>query len=360
MNKVGIYKCGSYQDKEIANVINQCLNVFVKQNQLLKMPSRIVLKANLVKNARPDEAATTNPAVLKAMITYFQKLNCHVIVGDCPGAPLGFNKKTLDSVYHATGMLDLAKETGCELNYDTSKRVVAFRDGKVMKEILAANFILNADYVISVAKLKTHTMMSYSGAVKNLFGVVPGRKKMKYHFLMNNADEFAELMVDLCEFVKPVLSIVDGVEGMEGNGPTAGEKTYPGVIMASLDPYLLDMAAVQLIGLDPEKIPSIQAAVGRGLVRYTDLKEMKLIGNSPEELAVKPFKKAVIVDQYTIPVIKYESCKACGMCIEVCPMKTIQMVNNRPRIEDEKCIRCFCCHELCPEKAVDIERMVYL
>ena len=111
--------------------------------------------------------------------------------------------------------------------------------------------ILNADVIISLPKLKTHAMTSYTGAVKNLFGVVPGTHKAELHFRLNERAAFCSMLVDLCEFVKPTLSIMDGVWGMEGNGPTAGRNRYIGLVMASANPFALDLTASRIIRYEP-------------------------------------------------------------------------------------------------------------
>ena len=113
----------------------------------------------------------------------------------------------------------------------------------------------DVDFIVSAAKLKTHAMMTYTGAVKNLFGIIPGITKADYHFKMNDVDNFAAHLVDICEYAKPLFSVIDGVEGMEGDGPSAGEKRHVGIIMASEDPYALDYSALRLIGINPRKVP---------------------------------------------------------------------------------------------------------
>lgn len=148
------------------------------------------------------------------------------------------------------------------------------------------------DAVISVAKLKTHGMTLYTGAVKNLFGVIPGMTKAEYHLRMNRVEDFTEALVDICQYVKPVLSIMDGVVGMEGDGPSAGTPRKIGAILASNSPYALDVVCASLVGISPERVPTIQRAMERGLCSYS-LDDIKLLGDSFDELYIDDLKLPV-------------------------------------------------------------------
>lgn len=355
---VGVFQCKTYNINEVKKNLSVFLDRII-EDKIINCPCRILLKVNLLKDASPYEAITTHPVVVRAVVEYFQALKCNITIADCPGAPLGFSVSTLDRVYEATGMKDVSDETGCELNYDVSKETVKNINGVVLNNISIASYIKNADYVITLGKLKTHTMMGYTGAVKNLFGVVPGRKKMKYHFSMKSVDEFSNLVLDICEYVKPVLSIIDGIEGMEGNGPSAGEKKTAGIILAGTNPHLLDYITTRLVGIDYMKVGTLRNAWNRKLITEEMINTTLYLGDPIDRINISPFKLPVISDQYAKPVILIEKCKGCGVCASVCPAQTINMKNNKPMINLEKCIRCFCCHELCPEKAVNIERFIY-
>ena len=133
-------------------------------------------------------------------------------------------------------------------------------DAKRLKSMQIIKIAREVDFVVSAAKLKTHGMMTYTGAVKNLFGVIPGLVKADYHLRLNSVDNFADHLVDICEAVKPVFSIIDGIDGMEGDGPSAGEKRHVGLIMASDSPYALDEVASSIIGIEPMMVPTVRAA----------------------------------------------------------------------------------------------------
>ena len=378
MNIVSIAKCTDYQYDNVKKAIFQCLDEIPEIKQKIKSNPRVLVKVNLLRGNSPEEAITTHPSVVEAIVRYLQALGCSVIIGDSPGSALNFNEKLLHSVYNITGMVEVAKKTGCELNYDCSVIEVENKAARIAPTMQIIKIINDVDFVVSAAKLKTHTMMTYTGAVKNLFGVIPGRTKIDYHLKMNNVENFAALLVDICEYVKPVFSVIDGVEGMEGDGPASGDKRQVGLIFASANPYALDFAAVHTIGMNPETVPTLVEAKKRR-VFGGKWEEIELKGLQRHETQIEPFKlpatqsanamgglgiKGVpkFVQDYILnkmrpkPVFDYNVCVSCGLCAESCPPKAINMVNHRPIVNTDKCIRCFCCHELCPQKAVHVQK----
>lgn len=145
-------------------------------------------------------------------------------------------------------MTAIAQELGVKLNEDISFQSIPYEAGKAVKGFDIISPILEADVVISVSKLKTHVMSYMTGAVKNLFGCIPGTYKAEYHFRMPDKKTFCNMLVDLCECIKPTLSIMDAVECMEGNGPTSGSPRHAGYLLGSADPYALDAVACKMAG----------------------------------------------------------------------------------------------------------------
>lgn len=357
MHEVSISNCPDYDYKNVEESIFSCLNHLSEFKNKVKAGSKVLLKVNLLSNKRPEEGVTTHPTIVEAVVRYFQNLGCEVILGDSPGAPLGFNEKTLQTVYKATGMLQVAEKTGCQLNYDTSILEVENEKAVCLKKMSVIKIIKDVDYVVSLAKLKTHTMMMYTGAVKNLFGVIPGIVKMKYHYTLKNATAFAEHLVDICEYVKPVLSIIDAIDAMEGNGPSVGDLRRVGLIMASENPYALDFTANTIVGIEPSEVPTVSASIKRNLFSG-NLDEIVTTNLNLDEIHIEPFKLPETAKTgKAIPAINANKCKKCGACVHTCPAKAIEMRDGRPVIDFTECIRCFCCHELCPAQAVYIEKL---
>lgn len=369
---VSIVSCEDYSSDKVKKSVYEALDGIPAIRQNIKAGARVLVKTNLLMKKTPDEAVTTHPEVVEAIVRYLQDMGCRVVIGDSPGGP--FAEWNLRAVYKAAGMLEVAERTGCELNYDTSVLEIANPEAKCLKTMQIIKIARDVDFVVSAAKLKTHGMMTYTGAVKNLFGVIPGLVKADYHMRLNSMDNFADHLVDICEAVKPVFSIIDGIDGMEGDGPSAGEKRHVGLILASENPYALDMVASGIIGIEPVQIPTIRAAVQRGLFE-NKLESIEIKGVQLEEIKIEPFKlpksvnvnfvggrvpryveKVVLNKLRPRPVFNYDKCVSCGDCKRSCPPGIIDMSSGKPVPDLNKCIRCFCCHELCPKQAVDIRK----
>jgi uncharacterized protein (DUF362 family)/NAD-dependent dihydropyrimidine dehydrogenase PreA subunit len=332
----------------------------------VKPGDKVALKVNLLTEKRPEEATTTHPALVKALISIIQEAGGQALIIDSPGG--NYTEKLLQRVYTISGLKQVAEETGAAMNFDLSEIEVANPQGKYLKHLSVLKPLIDADLVISMPKLKTHGMMVYTGAIKNLFGAIAGLRKAEFHLRMPSYEDFADALIDIFLSVKPRLSIMDAVVGMEGEGPSAGHPRSIGLIIASEDGFALDRVALNVIGADPMSIPIIKQGVQRGLCR-ADLQDVEVIGEKVEEVKMKSFDipqlKAKGVGQVNgpvadlikpKPVFDHKKCIGCADCAKNCPAHTIKMQNKRPVVDLSQCIRCFCCQELCPAKAIHIHR----
>ena len=341
------------------------MSAFVKPGQ------RVLLKVNLLMKKRPEEAVTTHPSVVEAVVRLVQEAGGIPIIGDSPGGP--YTVSALQAIYTRSGLREVAERTGAILNEDVGQATIQYPKGKLAKSLTVTNCALNADVIIPISKLKTHGMMTFTGAVKILFGVIPGLLKAEYHLKMFKISDFADLLVDIATWVNPALSIMDGVVGMEGDGPSAGNPRNIGALILSTDPFALDVVAADLIGLKPEKVPTLMAARSRGLT--SRLNELQLKGDSRTLWRIQEFiiPKAVstnFLDMVPLPprvkmfilnrvrprpIFEQEMCVGCRDCVDNCPPKVLTMdKNGRPIVDLDACIRCFCCQELCPQQAVKL------
>ena len=333
---------------------------------------RIGVKANLVAAMGPEAAATTHPALVKALTDLLRERGASVVVGDSPGGL--YNAAFLGRVYAASGM----KDTGAELNRDFSTRPVELPEAVICKTATVTGWLLDCDGIINFAKLKSHGMMGLSAAAKNLFGSVPGTMKPEYHFRFPKPEDFANMLVDLDEFWKPRLSIVDAVVAMEGNGPTAGTPKPLGCLLAGENPHRIDLLCAKLIGLDPATVPTLMAARSRGLCPETPealsidgpwrdfvapdfriitersgLQFQSLLGGGKRGALFSRFAGRLIAAR---PGVERELCVGCRKCEQICPAKAITMKDRRPVVDRRACIRCFCCQEFCPKGAMQVKR----
>ena len=373
MTEVSIVRCAEYTQDECTRALTQVLEPLGGLSWV-RPGMRIVIKANLVSAMKPDKAATTHPALLAALTRLLIARGASVVIGDSPGGL--YNAAFLNRVYAATGMHE-AEEAGAVLNRDFSQNTADFPEAHIAKHFTYTAYLDGADAIISFCKLKSHGMMSLSAATKNLFGVIPGTMKPEYHFRYPEPLDFAGMIVDLNSYFKPRLFLVDAVQTMEGNGPTAGTPRYMGALLAGTDCHRVDLVCAKLIGLDPMAVPTLRAAANFGLCPES-ADEVEVSG-SVGDFAISDFKRierkrslqfeSILpgkagklfgkIAQKALrssPRLHKSECVGCGLCANVCPAKAIEIVEKKACIDKSKCIRCFCCQEFCPKGAMKVHR----
>jgi len=367
MSKVVVFKCQDYDYGQIQQKLKAACNLL---NVDFSGKKKILLKPNLIMRKKPEDAVTTHPAVVGAMIELLKRSGVEAVVADSPGGP--YTQKRLEGIYSAVGMKDVCEKTGALLNYETTWFEKSFENGVMLKKIPFISPLKDCDNLISLAKLKTHGMAVYTGAVKNLYGLIPGGQKIELHFKMQQLERFMDMLLDIYLSSKPMLSIIDGIVAMEGSGPSAGNPRKLGALIVSQDGIAADYVASQIIGLKPEDFPLLVGAIKRGLFKEN---QVEIMGDGLEQLKVEDFKfpkkKHVLflkglfppaVENYfnawltPKPVFIHKKCIGCRECLNTCPAKAITMVGKKPAVDLSKCIRCYCCQELCPEKAIRIDR----
>lgn len=371
MDPVVFAPCASYDEKDIEKAFDDLLAPFGGLD-FIKPGMNVAVKLNLVTMKKPDSAATTHPACVRELCRRITEKGANVILGDSPGGP--YTGIYLSRVYSVCGLNSLERE-GVTLNRDFStSNEEAFGDAAVLRSFEYTSWLRKADCIINFAKLKTHGMMGLSCAVKNMFGAIPGTVKPEYHFRFPNARDFADMLIDLNRYFKPVFNIVDAVVGMEGNGPTMGKPRFIGGLLASASPYDLDCVCAHIIGLDEAMVPTLERAVDAGLgrkyedieivgtpVRIDDYKNIEK-ANSIEFLNELVGFKGVVYGKMlkkllcSRPRLSGKACVGCAKCHDICPAKAIEMKSGKPRIDKSKCIRCFCCQEFCHKGALKVHR----
>ena len=333
---------------------------------------RVGIKLNLCAGLRPEKAATTHPVMAAELTRLLTERGASVVLGDSPGEP--FTAVVLGRIYSAAGMR-LCEEAGGELNRDFTHRTAENPDAVTAKSFEYCRWLDGCDAVISFCKLKSHGLMGMTAAVKNIYGVIPGTVKSEYHFRYPDPMAFAEMMVDLNEYVKPRLYLCDAVDVMEGNGPTQGTPRRMGALLAGTDPYELDRLCAYLIGVDERELLYLEAAKRRGLLSEDGLPEnaspaelfriadFKRSGATSSWFALDPDDKAIrrLLKKGLARIMRsrpqlYDGCVGCGHCAELCPAKAITIRDKKAVIDRKKCVRCFCCQEFCPTGAMKVRR----
>jgi len=323
---------------------------------------RVLLKPNLLSARDPSRAVTTHPLMVETVASLVREAGGEPFVGDSPGGAI----RGIQRVWQNTLMSEMAERAGLELvNFEasSSKEIVS---GKY--RLYVAKPVLEADVVINLPKLKTHSLTLFTGAVKNMFGTVPGFRKAEMHKLFPKPAEFAAMIVELFSHVRPALSIMDAVLSMEGNGPSSGAPRETGLIAVSDDAVALDSVVSGMIGFRPDRIDTTRLAGRRGL-GVSDIDMIEVTGDAagtviedfdlPSNLGMRlvpgALAKMVAPLMWLKLEIDSERCTGCGMCFRSCPVKTIVADGEKYRVVHDGCVQCMCCHELCPEDAVEIK-----
>ncbi len=365
---VSIVRCSDYSN--VKNAIKEALALLGGLESIITPGKRVLLKPNVLAIRAPEDAVTTHPAVVSAMCELVKEAGGIPLIGDGSGI-IRPGATTTSEAFRASGIEAVASACGAELvNFETSGYTeVSVPGARQFPHLYIAKSVIEADVIISLPKLKTHELTLYTGAVKNFFGAVPQKIRKQAHAL-EDRDRFGEAIVDIYSVVKPHLAVMDGVIGMEGNGPSNGIPIHSGVILASYDCVALDMVASELIGIDPLKVPTNKAALSRGFgiqhpeVAGAPLKEVSLRFKASEggvTAMVPSFLMRALRKHLTVkPFINTSSCAVCKACVLNCSAHAIEEMGKVLKINQEKCIQCYCCREMCPNDAVEIKKSLLL
>ncbi len=373
--EVSIHRCDSYDDPKVIKAVEASLAPLGGLESVIKATDRVLIKLNLLSAKPPEAAVTTHPAIVRATIKLVQELGATPVVGDSPGG--GSTRASYKKLLEKTGIRQVVEDTGCEwVRFDEATLEVASDKAKTFKKLTLAKAVTEADVIIGLLKLKTHSLTYYTGAVKLLYGYIPGMFKTEFHLhTARDINLFADLLLDLHETYPPALTIMDAIVGMEGDGPSNGNPRKIGLVLASKSCTALDYVAVTIAGFDPISVPTVKLAQERG-VGPARLEDIELFGEPVEPLIMGDFEKTSTTSPTSLsrappflvnsfkrfiavkPVVNASKCIRCGECFKDCPPKATTLAKTGPTIDYSKCIRCYCCQELCPEGAITISTPV--
>ncbi len=357
-NNVSIVPCDSYKQNEIDDAIEKALG---KINFEIKPRSKILIKPNLVSQNTPEQGSVTHYTLIDFLCRYFQRKNCEVVIGESSSF---YIKGYTQLAYKTSKIADVAKKYSIPLVAFENEKIVSVpqKNLKFLDELYLPEMINDFDLIVDVPKLKTHMLMRFSGALKNLYGIPPGGYKQLLHLKTKNINEFAEILLDIYQSIKPkILSVMDGVVGLDG-GPAAvlGKPKKVGYILASMNPLALDVVACQIIGYSPEDLPTITLAEKRKLINVKDVqvfgKFNKVIFDKLQNGPIVDIKKesALITKTYAVPRVT-SKCNLCKKCISRCPTGAYKIENKKLKFDKSKCISCYSCVPICPVGAIKLK-----
>ena len=358
MSKVAITKCSDYDRKRVFGAVKKAVDLVGGMDAYVRPGMRVLLKPNLLSARPPEDAVDTHPEVVRAVAQLVRKADGRVRIGDSPG---GYGKN-IDEIFEISGMRKMAREEGVEL--------VKFTSSKFIQGMPIARQVTDSDLVISIPKLKTHSITVLTAAIKNTYGCVTGLFKAECHSRAPREEEFAKVIATVFGIVRPALTVVDGIVGMEGDGPAAGKPKKVGLLLAGSDAVAIDACIARLLGLDPFDIHVTNAAytMGLGEARMDDI---EVLGERLTDVLPKGFRlpqttplriiPRALIDRLARfirfkPVIDAAACKRCNLCKITCPVGAITLGARVCAIDYAKCVKCLCCHEVCPYKAISIHR----
>jgi uncharacterized protein (DUF362 family)/NAD-dependent dihydropyrimidine dehydrogenase PreA subunit len=375
MSDVVAVECRSYDTGLVKKAVEKGLNLLGGVGRFAKPADKILLKPNLLVAEKPEKCVTTHPSIFRAVAELFSETGAKLSFGDSPA--FGSTEK----VARKAGLLEVATELGIEVADFKNGEEIFFEKGVQNRKFTVAKGALSCDGIISLPKLKTHALERMTGAIKNQFGCIPGALKGEFHLKLPDAHQFGKMLVDLNNYLKPRLYIMDGIQGMEGNGPRGGKPVDMNVILLSTDPVALDATVCRLVGLNPEYVPTIKYGCETGAGVYVE-EEIRLLGDDLTKLKTDSFDvkkrpirsfqpgkrglRRVIHDQLIPkPIINSGQCNGCGTCVSMCPAKPRALIGKKGNTEDppvydyDECIRCYCCQEVCPEGAIYLAKPIF-
>ncbi|MBP1708565.1 MAG: iron-sulfur cluster-binding domain protein [Deltaproteobacteria bacterium] len=358
---VSIVRCETYDDTEVLNGLRRSIDLIGGIGAMVKQGDRVLLKPNLLLGKPQEKAVTTHPSIVKGMIQIVREAGGIPSIGDSPGMGTCFKNA------EKAGIKRVAEEMNCPVVELDRPVLPEKRQGKYFKHIEIDRTALEADVVINLPKWKTHGMMLLTLGVKNMFGCISGPRKALWH-LKAGEDRilFARMLADVYRIVQPSLTVLDGVVGMDGNGPGSGHPIGLGLIMASRDAFSLDQIVCDLLKIRRKSLPTNQVAFEEGIMGDGP----EVVGVPVDQVRIPKFElpplygltwglpffvrvglKSALTSK---PSLNEAMCVRCERCVEICPPKALTGDGEALVFDDKKCIRCFCCQEVCPEGAISL------
>jgi uncharacterized protein (DUF362 family)/Pyruvate/2-oxoacid:ferredoxin oxidoreductase delta subunit len=363
---VALVRCDDYDPDRVYAALTRGVNLLGGLEQFVKAGERILLKPNILAGDGPEKAVATHPAVLAGCVRLLREGGAPVCFGDSPGL-----ENPRQAARHS-GLEAAGVEAGADLVDFSIAGSLENSGGDLVSSFPAAAAIQSCHGIINLPKAKTHQLTRITGAVKNLFGCISGKRKAMYHVRFPDVADFSQLLVELGLTLHPRLHIMDAIVAMEGNGPRSGDPRPLRVLIMSEDPVAVDATFCRLIDLDPAFIPTITLGRQAGLGYFAE-NEIAYTGDSIAQFVAPDFKvirqpvlsnasyafydwlKALVLPR---PVIDPATCVRCGICVAACPVPdgALHFDNGSrqspPAYDYDACIRCYCCHEMCPHRAI--------
>ncbi len=373
MPDVSLIQCDTYQPEALKDTILQSLsNIGFDLTRFNN--ARVVVKPNLLMPAKEEKAIITHAEFFRAVVRIVKENNGTPVLVESPAI------HSLKRVIKKTDYARVVEEEAIEIADPMQTRTLSYDAAKKFRYIDISEAYFDADIILNLPKFKTHGITYVTGAVKLLFGAIPGVEKSKMHMRAPDHEDFAEFLLDLYGAMTfgmkpsvPIVHIMDAICVQEGEGPgPAGKARWLNAVLAGDNGIAVDYVATMIAGLDIDKALTVVNGFRRDY-GISSAKEIKVIGESIKNLQVSDFEPAtgstifsnmfrwpfntptfknLFLDR---PVPAEDKCTLCYQCKKICASGAITASSGKkdiPNYDYKKCIRCYCCLEICPEAAI--------
>lgn len=277
MSTVSLISATSYDQQLLKTSVTKLLEPLGGIQAVVKPGDRVLLKPNLLTGKKPDKECITRPELVCCVAQLVKEAGGQPFLGDSPA--FGSAK----GVAQANGYFPFIEALELPIVEFHGKRYET--DSNSFKHLRLSKEAMNADVVINLPKVKSHVQLTLTLGVKNLFGCVPGKMKAWWHTEAGkDVNRFGEMLVATAIAINPNLTIMDGIVGHEGNGPSGGEPRPLGLLGASTHVFALDRALVEVLQVDPQRVPTL--AVSQQLGVCPHLEEIEFPSLSPADLQI--------------------------------------------------------------------------
>lgn len=366
--KVSIVRLKDYKKDNVYRALKESLDLLDSLENIIKPNSKVFVKINhLSPPSPPEKAIVTHPAFTREVLRLLKQYDLKITVGD------DIQSKEKDG-FAISGYRKICKELDIPL---VNLRKYGFQEvlcqGRILEKIYISPLLLEADFILNLPKLKTHSFSIFTGAIKNMYGIIPYGFRLKYHHQYPRTEIFSKMLVDIFSCAPPHLNIMDAVVAMEGEGPGAGDPINVGLVIASKDGVALDAVASKIAGFNPMDIYTTLDAHQRKL-GIGDIEKIYIAGEKIRDVEVRNFKHSAIAvgflrrkipsflyafiqDQLTlIPEIIRDKCTGCMECVDICSTNAARGDQDKAWIDKSLCIHCMCCHEVCRFQAIKLKQ----
>lgn len=301
--KVALIHCPDYEPDRLAQAIRRQVDLLGGIEAFVKRGDSVLIKPNFITpKSHHRSAAQTHPAVILEVARLLKDCGAKPFVADSPAWA-----DTL-ACARALELVEPLEKLGVPIRQlDNPKKCRLPRGGP---RVGLSSVALEADAIVNLPKFKAHQQLTATFAVKNMFGCVSGKHKALWHFRKgDDPTAFCKMLIGIYEHLAPVLTIIDGIVAMEGQGPINGPSRRLGWLIAGADPIACELVCCGLIDQSPDRLPIVRTAreIGFGCV---DRDRIEIVGDA---LPAEPCRDFLMPE---LSPIKFSFVHICRSCIK--------------------------------------------